>query len=177
MVNHTPIKPTEATVKQAYANLVLRYAEHAPVEMLTRKNPKLAAAAYLLTNLVREDEDYNYWREDMWDAELSDLEGFLKTLSCNAELMASVDSKTSFYALPWHTLAQHDEMIKPIQELVRKYVTSWSYDLGDVSELTEVRKQISLQKRMNRDAKILSQKLVAEDRVQHRINQMLYGKD
>ena len=91
--------------------------------------------------------------------------------------MASIDSKTSFYALPWHTLAQHDEMIKPIQELVRKYVTSWSYNLGNVSELTEVRKQLSLQKRMNRDAKILSQKLAAEDQVQRRINHILYGKD
>ncbi|MDC2828949.1 hypothetical protein [Limosilactobacillus mucosae] len=177
MANQKTIKPTEATVKQAYANLVLRYAEHAPVAMLARKNPKLLAATYLLINLVREDEDYNYWREDLWDAELSDLEGFLNELSCDAELMALVDSKASFYVLPWRTMEEHDEMIKLIQERARKYITAWSYRLGDVSELQGVRQQIALQKRLNRDGKALSQKLTAEDRVQRRINQILYGKD
>lgn len=63
MATQTTTKPTEATIKQAYANLVLRYAEHAPVAMLARKSPKLLAATYLLINLVREDEDYNYWRK------------------------------------------------------------------------------------------------------------------
>lgn len=101
MANQTTIKPTEATVKQAYANLILRCAEHAPVGMLARKNPKLLAATYLLVNLVREDEDYNYWREDLWDAELNDLEGFLNELSCDENLMARIDGETSFYVLPW----------------------------------------------------------------------------
>lgn len=177
MVTQTTIKPTEDTVKQAYANLVLRYAEHAPVAMLARKNPKLLAATYLLINLVREDEDYNYWREDLWDAELNDLEWFLNELSCDENLMARIDGETSFYVLPWRTMAQHDEIIKLIQERLRKYMTAWNYSLGDVSELASVRQQIALQKRLNRDSKALSQKLTAEDRVQRRINQMLYGKD
>lgn len=177
MANQTTIKPTEATVKQAYANLILRCAEHAPVGMLARKNPKLLAATYLLVNLVREDEDYNYWREDLWDAELNDLEGFLNELSCDENLMARIDGETSFYVLPWWTMAQHDEIIKLIQERLRKYITAWNYSLGDVSDLASVRQQIALQKRLNRDGKALSQKLTAEDRVQRRINQMLYGKD
>lgn len=74
-------------------------------------------------------------------------------------------------------MAQHDEIIKLIQERLRKYMTAWNYSLGDVSELASVRQQIALQKRLNRDSKALSQKLTAEDRVQRRINQMLYGKD
>lgn len=74
-------------------------------------------------------------------------------------------------------MAQHDEIIKLIQERLRKYITAWNYSLGDVSDLASVRQQIALQKRLNRDGKALSQKLTAEDRVQRRINQMLYGKD
>lgn len=88
--------------------------------------------------------------EDLWDAELNDLEGFLNELSCDEKLMARVDSETSFYVLPWRTLEQHDEMIKLIQERLRKYITAWSYKFSDVSELQGVRQQITLQKRLNR---------------------------
>lgn len=110
-----PVIPTEAMVKQAYANLTFSYADYAPIDVVARKNSKMVSATYLLLNLVKEDQDYNYWKEDFWNGEVADmnhLEGLITALSQEEKLVEKTIDQNDFFALPWHALADHDEIIE-----------------------------------------------------------------